>query len=86
MIIRTSKNREYNAKWADTPVQDENRLVMQIADGRKIGEIAPEFEGLEMVKRLDSAEGDKTFTGYTWLERIARVGGGVQIALRRDSE
>lgn len=81
MTITTSKNKTYQVKWIDSPIQDAGMLALMMEDARPLLEIAAEFNGLTEIKRKDAHQGDKTFTGFDRLIGIKRVGNDVMIQM-----
>ena len=81
MEIKTSQNKTYPVKWIDTSILNETMLLMQMTDTRRLSEIAAEFDGLTEISRTDENQGDKTFTGYSKLVSIRRIGDDVQIQM-----
>ena len=81
MTITTSKPKTYQVLWVDTSPTNEKVLTLQMADSRRLTEIAPEFDGLTKISRQDENQGDKEFTGYTRLVGIKRIGDDVLIQM-----
>lgn len=84
MLIKTSRNKEYPAKWISPPIQDPTKLLMMIEDERPLVQILTEFDGLEWLERVSNNQGDIRFSGYTLLEGIMRTERGVQITLAKE--
>lgn len=84
MRIVTSKGDEYCVNWIDVPVQDENRLLMQMATDKTLVELVVAFDGLEWIERFDENQGDKRYEGFTRLVVMARIEHGkTMIVLER---
>ena len=81
MEIKTSKNKAYTVKWIAPPIQNDKILIMQMTDVRRLPKIAAEFDGLTEIKQTDEHQGNKTFTGYSNLVSIRRIGDDVQIQM-----
>lgn len=81
MIITTSKNKKYQPKWIDVSPFSTTALSMQITDARPLSKIAAEFEGITEIIRKDENQGDKTFSGYSRLVGIKRIGDDVLIQM-----
>lgn len=82
MQLKTSKGNAYDVHWA--AVASTGYLLFQMDDERLLSVIAPEFEGLEWLKREDKDEGDKLYEGYSVLDSIKRVEpGAVLLSLRK---
>ena len=78
MKLTTSKGHEYTVDWIDT-VANDAEVFLQMAEERKLSDIAPEFDGLDWLKREDANQGDKLFEGYSLLRSIKRVEPGIVI-------
>lgn len=86
MKLTTSKGNEYSVDFIEGPTITDGLVVLQMHDDRRLPEIAAEFDGLKWLKRESEEQGDKEFTGYTTLQRIARLSGGeVVISLGRSA-
>jgi len=83
MQIKTSAGKQYEVKWIDVPVQDENRLLLQMQTDRPLVEIVTEFDGLAWIKRYDENQGDKRYEGFTRLVMARIENGAVMIVLER---
>jgi len=83
MRIVTSKGDEYSVDWIDVPVQDENRLLMQMQTDKTLVEIVVTFDGLEWIERFDENQGDKRYEGFTRLVMAQTEKGKVMIVLER---
>lgn len=81
MRIETSQNKTYTVHWIDTSIMNENMLSMQMPDERPLPEIAAEFDGLTEIQRQDENQGDKTFSGFSVLVGIKRIGNDVLIQM-----
>lgn len=81
MTITTSKPKTYQILWIDTSPTNDKVLTLQMADERPLPEIAAEFDGLTEIKRADENQGDKTFSGYSRLIAIKRIGSDVLIQM-----
>lgn len=75
MQLKTNNGNTYAVHWA--AVASTGHLLFQMNDERLLSVIAPEFEGLEWLKREDEDEGNKLFEGFTVLDSIKRVEPGV---------
>lgn len=84
MKIKTSKGHEYEAAYLGGPTQLGDLVMLQYADGRRLPEIAAEFDGLDWLERIDEDQGNKHFAGYTRLNGISRNGGNVLIELAKE--
>lgn len=84
MKIKTSKGHEYEAAYLGGPTQLGDLVMLQYADGRRLPEIAAEFDGLDWLERIDENQGDKHFAGYSRLNGISRNGGNVLIELAKE--
>jgi len=71
MQLKTSNGNAYTVHWA--AVASTGFLLFQMDDARLLSVIAPEFEGLEWLKREDKNEGDKLFEGFSVLDSIKRI-------------
>lgn len=69
--IRTSRDMEYPVDYCG--IGYEGMLKMQIKDSRPLGEIAPEFEGLDSVIYTKDEDEPHTFDGFTRLNRLEWV-------------
>ena len=76
MKLTTSKNKEYDVIMIGGPTRTSGNVLMEMADERRLPEIAAEFDGLEWMKRESKDEGDKEFAGYTVLKGIQRQPAG----------
>lgn len=83
MRIVTSKNEEYSVDWIDTPVQDGNRLLLQMRTDKTLAEIASAFDGLEWIERYDENQGDKRYEGYSRLTTARTQNGRVLLVMER---
>lgn len=83
MQIKTSAGNEHEVNWIDVPVQDENRLLLQMQTGRPLVEIVTEFDGLAWIERYDEHQGDKRYEGFTRLVMARIEDGAVMIVLER---
>lgn len=81
MTITTSKSKTYQVQWADVSPFNAGALSMQMMDTRPLPEIAAEFDGLTELARQDENQGDKTFTGFSKLVGIKRIGSDVLIQM-----
>lgn len=85
MKLTTSKGKEYNVQWVDGPTITNGMVMIQLADDRRLPEIAAEFDGVERVERVSETQGNKTWEGFTRLQRISVVGEGrVLVALGKE--
>ena len=84
MEIQTSQNKTYQVKWIDTSILNEAALAMQMTDTRRLPEIAAEFDGLTEISRTDENQGNKTFSGYSRLIGIKRIGDDVLIQMEAE--
>lgn len=86
MKLTTSKGKTYDVEWVDGPTTISGTVILCMHDARRLPEIAAEFDGLESLKRESEDQGNKTWTGFTALNRISRNADGyVQIALAREN-
>lgn len=71
--ITTSRNKTYAVDYCGIGYL--GMLKTQIQDARPLGEIAPEFDGLESVEYTPDTQGEETFTflGYSRLMRADRI-------------
>ena len=83
MRIETSQNKTYAVNWIDTSITNQNMLLAQFEDSRRLPEIAAEFDGLTEVRRYDENQGDKTYEGYSMLACVTRIGNEVLIRMER---
>lgn len=83
MQIKTSAGNEHEVNWIDVPVQDENRLLLQMQTDRPLVEIVTEFDGLAWIERYDENQGDKRYEGFTRLVMARIENGAVMIVLER---
>lgn len=85
MTIRTSKAKEYGADYLGGPTRSGGAVMLKIImDGRRLPEIAAEFDGLDWIERISDDEGNKRFEGYTRLAGIVRVTDGVTMELVKE--
>lgn len=77
MKLTTSSGKTYDVQWIDGPTITSGMVLLQMADDRRLPEIAAEFDGLEAMQRESDTQGNKAWQGYTVLQRIARVSPGV---------
>ena len=66
------------------PTQLGDLVMLQYADGRRLPEIAAEFDELDWLERIDEDQGNKHFAGYTRLNGISRNGGNVLVELAKE--
>lgn len=85
MKITTSKNKTYLVKWIDTPITNTRALAMQMTDTRRLPKIAAEFDGLTEIIRVDENQGNKTFTGFSRLIGVKRIGDDVLIQMEAET-
>lgn len=83
MKLKTSMERTYPVKWVDESVG--GRLILLMADARRLPAIAAEFDGLKWLERISKEQGDKRFDGYSRLAYIALAGEYVQIILEKEA-
>ena len=69
--LRTSKGNEYSVDYCGIGYL--GMLKMQVHDSRPLGEIAPEFDGLESVVYTDEGEEPEAFEGFSKLNRLEWV-------------
>ncbi len=83
--ITTSKGTEHEVDFAWAPTFD-GKCLIQLRDGRRVPEIAAEFDGLEHIHFIDAeAEREYDFDGYTAIVGFFRnPDGGIQIQLERE--
>ena len=86
MRIKTSAGNEYGVDWIDTPVQNKNRLLLQMQTERTLAQIVTEFDGLEWIERYDEYQGDKRYEGFNRLVMAKMESGMVIIIMERGSE
>lgn len=85
MKLTTSTGKTHEVQWIDGPTITSGMVMVQMADDRRLPEIAAEFDGLAALTRESETQGNKTWEGYTVLQRIARVSPGVVlIALAKE--
>ena len=73
MKITTSKGKTFDANWIWGPLRGTNQLMIDMKDGRRISEIAQDFEGVDRIVKTDERRGvEESYTGYTQLEGIVR--------------
>lgn len=77
MKLITSAGKTYEVQWVGGPTLTSSAVMIQMADDRRLPEIAAEFDGLEAMQRESETQGNKAWQGYTVLQRIARVSPGV---------
>lgn len=51
---------------------DESRVMLEYTDGRKIEDIAHDFEGVQRMERRSESEGDMVFEGYSEVEAVIK--------------
>ena len=85
MKTTTSKGQVFEASRALVSIRDSNRLMMDVMDMRKIGEIAPDFEGVDTLTQEDAQHVEHSYRGYTELVAISRneSDGSVRITLKK---
>ncbi len=76
MQLKTSRGNEYDVAFVDGPSIVSGRVILEMADPRRLPEIAAEFDGLEHMERTDPNQGDKRWDGYTELAAITRQPSG----------
>lgn len=85
MTLTTSKGRTFDVSWAWAPAGEYGGLMLEYEDGRKISEIAADWEGCSHIHRESETEGNADYEGYTVLRIIARQrSGSVQITLQKE--
>lgn len=85
MRLKTSKGNEYDVAFVDGPTIISGRVILEMADPRRLPEIAAEFDGIARLERTDENQGDKSWEGYTELAAITRQpGGSVLIQLAKE--
>ena len=78
MEITTSAGKTYAVEYCDARG---TRCVLQIGDTqRKLSRVAAEFEGLEWLE----TDSGKHFEGYSDLNTIQRIRGGIHIVLLKE--
>ncbi len=85
MKLKTSRGNEYTIQWAAATERAGGMLMLMLLDGRKLSEIAAEFEGVERFERISEQQGDEVYEGFTRLEAISRQGDEVQMKLVREA-
>lgn len=85
MLTTTSKGKTFDASRALVSVRDSSRLMFDVVDARKIGEIAPDFEGVETLTQVDEQKVEHAYRGYTELAAISRnkSDGSVRVTLEK---
>lgn len=85
MKLTTSRNKEYEVDWVAGPTMASGTINLQIQDGRRLPEIAAEFDGLAWMRRESKNEGDKKYEGYSELVSIHRMqNGAVLLAFAKE--
>jgi len=85
MTVKTSKGKTFEAAVAYGPTFDGSFLIC-LKDGRRLPEIAADFDGLERIETRDAGTGDAAFEGFSALRMIQRLeDGSVRIKLARES-
>lgn len=80
----TAKGKTHAVDWCWL-LSEKDELMLQIKDARGFSEIAADFEGAETIYRESDTEGNKTYTGYTRMQRMIRkVGGYVVMVLTKE--
>lgn len=80
-VITNKGSYEVNCAWAPN---FDGSCVIQYQDGRRLPEIASEWDGLETVCFIDEeAEKEYTWDGYNRLIFISRTINGIEIRLER---
>ena len=72
MLTTTSTGKTFDASPALVSVRDSSRLMFDVMDTRPIGEIAPDFEGVETLTQVDAQQVEHAYHGYTVLAAISR--------------
>lgn len=73
MKIRTSKGNEHELTYAGKPGRDENRLIMEMVDGREMSAVAADFEELGTIA---DANGKILLDGVLRISAIQRLSDG----------
>lgn len=84
MKLKTSRNKEYEVKWAGGPTINNGAVFLEMEDERRLPEIAAEFDGLDWLERISEDQGDKRFEGFSRLVGINETKGGVTIELAKE--
>lgn len=85
MKLKTSKGNEYDVAFVDGPSIVSGRVILEMADPRRLPKIAAEFDGLTHLERTDANQGNKRWEGYTELAAITRQpSGSVLILLAKE--
>lgn len=85
MLTTTSTGKTFEASRAIVSVRDSSRLMFDVMDARKIGVIAPDFEGVETLTQVDEQKIEHVHRGYTELAAISRnkSDGSVRVTLEK---
>lgn len=85
MLTTTSTGKTFDASPALVSVRDSSRLMFDVMDTRPIGEIAPDFEGVETLTQEDAQHVEHAYRGYTVLAAISRnrSDGSVRVTLEK---
>lgn len=81
MILKTSKEHEYECRLCYAPTYDD-ALMVEIHDTRLLSEIAPEFEGLDWVEINDLKP--TKYWNYKFLKLMSRTDEAVQMKLYKE--
>ncbi len=83
MLLKTSRDKTYNAAWVSTLG---DALLFEIHDLRTVGDVAPEFDGLEWLERESKDQGNERYDGFSVLVSISRTTVGIQCKLRKGAD
>lgn len=85
MTLTTSKGKTFDVSWAWAPAGEDGGLMLEYEDGRKLSEIAADWEGCSRIHRESEEEGNADYDGYTVLRLVSRQkSGAVQITLNKE--
>lgn len=91
MEIRTSKGGTFKASWIWGPMRESGQLMIELANDRKISEVAEDFEGCSEIRARRSDEKNAPWTLYEEYTRLISVtpgtkSGYVHLTLAREAK
>lgn len=86
MKLETSKGKTFDIRVICTSLRSPNKVLIELEDSRPLADIAAEFDGLDMLRAIETENVYQVYEGFSKLVGIQRNtdAGTVRLTLEKD--
>lgn len=80
--IKTSKGKAHEAKWVSS-IMLPDELMIQLSPDERIGDVAPDFDGVETLTITDESGAELTYKGFSELVNATLDESGLTLMVKK---